>query len=320
MNWVKTIAAVLVLWSSTAWGATLAWDANREPDLAGYRIYQCSLQPCTKSSGNASLLVTLGTGTSFNIGTPTVTQYYFITAYDFANHESVSSNLATVTPAGSPPPPSPPPVGKVSLTIVGNPATGPWGVTATTTDQRNVMAHVRLDGVMQNVEYNAPYDFFPKLYGRGPHTVEFVFYLENTTTEIGRASITVIEGSPAPSPPPSLTFDAVSNSATGNTSNSISWTHTVGSGTNRFLEVCTQARDSVTGDVPVLTVTANGRVLTKVRRDIRTDGGNSYGAEIWHLLNPASGANTITVGSTGPLSEYGSAPRRVMRGPSNRPH
>ena len=29
-----------------------------------------------------------------------------------------------------------------------------------------------------------------------------------------------------------------------------------GSGTNRFLEVCTQARDSVAGDVPVLTVTA----------------------------------------------------------------
>src|ERR1700704_4215610 len=35
MNWVRTIACVLVLWSSTAWGATLTWNANREPDLAG---------------------------------------------------------------------------------------------------------------------------------------------------------------------------------------------------------------------------------------------------------------------------------------------
>jgi hypothetical protein len=58
------------------------------------------------------------------------------------------------------------------------------------------MAHVRLDGVMQYVEYNAPYDFFKKLYGTGRHTVEFVFYLQNTTTEIGRASVTVQEGTP----------------------------------------------------------------------------------------------------------------------------
>ena len=110
MNWVKAIAGALVLWSSTAWGATLTWTANGEPDLAGYRIYQCSQQPCTQSSGNESLLATLGTATSFNIGTPAVTQYYFITAYDFANNESGTSNLATFTPVGSPPPVVPPPV------------------------------------------------------------------------------------------------------------------------------------------------------------------------------------------------------------------
>lgn len=107
MNWVRVIAGVLVLWSGTAWGATLTWNANNEPDLAGYRIYQCSQQPCTQSSGRASLLATLGTATSFNIGTPTVTQYYFVTAYDSANNESRPSGLATFTPAGSPPPPPP---------------------------------------------------------------------------------------------------------------------------------------------------------------------------------------------------------------------
>ena len=104
MNLVRAIAAVLVLWSSTAWGATLTWNANGEPDLAGYRVYQCSQQPCTLTSGKASFLVTLGTVTSFNIGTPAVTQYYFITAYDSANNESGTSNLATFIPAGSPPP------------------------------------------------------------------------------------------------------------------------------------------------------------------------------------------------------------------------
>jgi len=203
MNWVRAIAAVLVLWSSTAWGATLSWTANSEPDMVGYHVYHCSLTPCTKSSVNASLLVTLGTGTSFNIGTPAVTQYYFITAYDFANNESGSSNLATFTPAGSPPS-----VGTVELTVVGNPATGPWGVTATTTNTQDVMARVRLDGFPHHTDSLARYSFpgdngstvNKGLFGTGTHTVEFVFYLQNTTSEIGRASVTVQEGSPAPPP------------------------------------------------------------------------------------------------------------------------
>ena len=105
MNWVRAIAVVLVLWSSTAWSATLTWNANNEPDLAGYRVYQCSQQPCTRTSGKATSLVTLGTVTSFNIGTQVVIQYYFITAYDLTNRESGSSNVATFIPAGSPPPP-----------------------------------------------------------------------------------------------------------------------------------------------------------------------------------------------------------------------
>jgi hypothetical protein len=109
MNWVRAIAGVLVLWSGTAWGATLTWTANNEPDLAGYRVYQCSQQPCTQASGNASLLASLGRVVNFNIGTPVVTQYYFTTAYDSAGNESGSSNLATFTPAGAPPPPPPPP-------------------------------------------------------------------------------------------------------------------------------------------------------------------------------------------------------------------
>jgi len=193
MNWLKVITAVLVLWSGTAWGATLTWTANNESDLAGYRVYHCSQQPCTRTSGTASPLVVLGKVTSFNIGTPAVTQYYFITAYDFANHESGASNLATFIPAGTVLPP--PSIGTVSLTVVGNPATGPWGVTATTTSTKDVMAQVRLDGVLKSVENLAPYTLVSKLYGTGTHKVEFVFYLQNTTSEIGRASVTVQEGS-----------------------------------------------------------------------------------------------------------------------------
>lgn len=206
MNLVRVIAGIIMMWSSTVWGATVTWTASSEPDLAGYRVYQCSLQPCTLSSANASLLVTLGTVTSFNIGTPSNTQYYFVTAQDFANNASAESNLATFTPAGTPPPPPPP---AASLKVVGDPATGPWGVEGSTTDLRDVMATVRLDGVVHHTENNTPYGFpndngttaTTGLFGTGSHTVEFVFYLQGTTTEIGRASVTVQEGSPPPPPP-----------------------------------------------------------------------------------------------------------------------
>lgn len=199
MYWVRAIAGVLVLWSSTAWAATLTWTANSEPDLAGYRVYQCSLQPCTKSSGNASLLITLGTGTSFNIGTPAVTQYYFITAYDLANNESSTSNRATFTPAGASPPPS-----VETVKVVGNPVTGPWGVKGSTTDPRDVNAWVRFDGVLHHVDSTAPYGFpdgSPGVtsmgeFGIGSHTVEFIFMLAGTTTVSGRACVTVQEGTP----------------------------------------------------------------------------------------------------------------------------
>jgi hypothetical protein len=208
MNWARAIAGGLVLWSSTVGAATLTWNASGDP-VAGYRVYQCSLLPCTKSADN--LLVTLGAVTSFNIGTPAVTQYYFITAFDSANNESGDSSLATFTPVGSSsPPPTPPPMNTVRLTVVGNPAAGMWGVEGDTTDPRNVMATVLLDGVVHHVEHNTPYGFpddngltaTTGRFGTGPHTVEFVFYLEGTTTEIGRANVTVQEGCPSAPPPP----------------------------------------------------------------------------------------------------------------------
>lgn len=65
-------------------------------------------QPCGRAFGTATLLATLGTVTSFNIGTPSVTQYYVVTAYDFANNESVDSTVAIYSPPTSPPPPPTP--------------------------------------------------------------------------------------------------------------------------------------------------------------------------------------------------------------------
>jgi len=105
MNWVRAITGVIILWSTTAWGATLSWEANTEPDLAGYRVYRCSQLPCTLKSG-ASLFATVGKNeTRVNIGTPEEIQYYFVTAYDSANRESGASGIAAFIPAGLPPPP-----------------------------------------------------------------------------------------------------------------------------------------------------------------------------------------------------------------------
>ena len=65
------------------------------------------------------------------------------------------------------------------------------------------MATVYLDGGVHHIEHDAPYGFpndngttaTTGLFGIGSHTVQFVFHLEGTTTEIGRASVTVWEGS-----------------------------------------------------------------------------------------------------------------------------
>ena len=105
---VCALAIGLILWSGTAWGATLTWNANGEPDLAGYRIYRCTQLPCGRAFGSTTVLTTLGRVTNFDIGTPAVTQYYVLTAYDLANNESSESAVATYTPAGAPPPPPPP--------------------------------------------------------------------------------------------------------------------------------------------------------------------------------------------------------------------
>jgi hypothetical protein len=226
MNWLSAIAAVLIVCSGTAEAATLTWNANTESDLAGYRVYQCAGQTCSKSTG--SILTTLGKVTSFNIGTPVVTQSYFITAFDSKNNESGSSNVVIYTVSGgSTTPPPTTPIGSVQLTVVGTPSTGPWGVSAVISDTRALSATVRLDGSVHHTENTAPWSFpgdngvsvTTAKFGNGSHTVEFIFYLQGTTTEVGRASVTVQEGSTAPTPPPttvgSVQLTVVGTPATG---------------------------------------------------------------------------------------------------------
>jgi hypothetical protein len=102
MHYVRAISGVLVLWSTAAWGATLTWEANSEPDLAGYRVYRCSELPCTVKTGAAPVAMVGKNETSVNIGTPAKIQYYFVTAYGFANNnESGASNVVVFKPASA---------------------------------------------------------------------------------------------------------------------------------------------------------------------------------------------------------------------------
>lgn len=219
MNWVRAIVGILVLWSSTAWGVTLTWTANNEPDLAGYRVYQCSQQPCTLTSGTASILITLGKVTSFNIGTPTVTRYYFVTAYDQANNESGSSNLATFTPTVAPPPAPPPAIGvsptSLSFTATqggANPATqtliisntGSGTLSWTTTDNVPWMTLSRASGTNNGVVIVSVITG-----ARGPGAYNGIITLSASGASLVSVPVTftVLTSpvSPPVSPPPPLT-------------------------------------------------------------------------------------------------------------------
>lgn len=101
-----------------------------------------------------------------------------------------------------------------------------------------------------------------------------------------------------------IAVDSVSQSVD-NTTISISWNHTVGSGSNRFLGVCVLARDTVVGDVTVSSATYGGTALTFLRGDTRTAGGNSYRIEQWYILNPNPGTAAVSVTWAGAPSAYG---------------
>ncbi|MBI4848420.1 MAG: Ig-like domain-containing protein, partial [Nitrospirae bacterium] len=86
---------------------------------------------------------------------------------------------------------------------------------------------------------------------------------------------------------------AVDGTATNSssTTSTVSWSHTVGTGSNRLLVVGVSfdARNSNT----VSSVTYGGTALTNLRAE--GTGANFARTEIWYLTAPASGSNTITV-------------------------
>jgi hypothetical protein len=95
---LAALTSALLLFPVGSYGATvtLAWDANTEPDQAGYNIYYGNY------SGNYQYTVDVGKSTSCTISGLTVgTTYYFAaTAYDTQQNESDYSIELTYVPPG----------------------------------------------------------------------------------------------------------------------------------------------------------------------------------------------------------------------------
>ncbi len=77
----------------------VTWDANTEPDLAGYNVWwgtEAGIYPNSQSAGTATsdIIYGLSEGTTY---------YIAVTAYDLADNESAKSQWASITPDLTPP-------------------------------------------------------------------------------------------------------------------------------------------------------------------------------------------------------------------------
>ena len=98
-----------------------------------------------------------------------------------------------------------------------------------------------------------------------------------------------------------IALDASSNSSGGSNTTTRAWSHTVGSGSNRVLVVGYAGRDNddVT-DLNVSGVTLGSDDFTYVSNSGINAGSTSVKVrtELWYLLDPASGTDTITITTT----------------------
>jgi len=93
---IPVLVAILSI-PAYAGDVTLAWDANSESDLAGYKVY----------FGTASRVygapIVIGTGTTYMVtGLAPGTYYFAVTAFNTAGLESGFSNEVSATVSGTP--------------------------------------------------------------------------------------------------------------------------------------------------------------------------------------------------------------------------
>jgi hypothetical protein len=92
-----------------------------------------------------------------------------------------------------------------------------------------------------------------------------------------------------------IAFDATSSMTRSTTASSISWSHTTGAGNNRLLLVTVGVHVATGTPTTVTSVTYGGTPLTQVTTALYSSTNPQVRTYVFRLINPASGANTITV-------------------------
>jgi hypothetical protein len=127
--WLTGLATLFCVLASvgaaSAQSMTLAWDANTEPDLAGYRVHYGTV------SGSPTTTVDVGNVTQrqFSGLQAGVTYYFRVTAYNTSNDESAPSAEVSHTPPAGPVVPT-----LTSISPTSGPVTGGTVITLTGTN------------------------------------------------------------------------------------------------------------------------------------------------------------------------------------------
>ena len=94
-------ASMALCMAAPAWAdttVTLAWDANAESDLAGYRLYHGN-----SAGGPYTAVQTLAAVTTTSVIVGDGRHYWVLTAFDAAGNESGYSNEVTFLADSAPP-------------------------------------------------------------------------------------------------------------------------------------------------------------------------------------------------------------------------
>ena len=125
----------------------------------------------------------------------------------------------------------------------------------------------------------------------------FIFDASNGTGSSGSGDFIFRTAGPLTTPVVTLDASSHNSNTTGTT---LAWSHTVGSNSNRFLLVGVMGDTSGVG---ASSVTYGAASLTK----LGTSGGYNGVVEIWYLVNPTSGTDTITITMASSCAKVGGA-------------
>ncbi len=224
----------------------LLWDANSEPDLAGYIVYQGA------TAGSYGSAIDVGNVTSYTLTDldPGMTYYLAVTAYDLSGNESLPSDEVStyIEPVSDEMPPT------VSLNspISGTTLTGVVEVEAVATDDTGV-AGVQFQ--MNGTNWGA----------------------ENTTVPYSRAWDTTI------ATPGTYTLTAVARDAAGNTSTSVPVTVHIAAATS-ILTVSVVGNGTVVSDpsgILCTTGTCSASYETGSTISLRPEAGRKWNFSGW---------------------------------------